>query len=111
MLRDNSEELEVDDRQLHGFTFRAVCHRIVPLPDHYYCSFISVLTAQSFLMCQWIGGLLDPFNRKYFANLLLTVIIPHADLLVAFVKSLLLDQLKRESGKRNFSARKNRELR
>lgn len=73
-------------------------HRIVLLPEEQYASFFVLLTTRSFILSIWIGSVLDIFNRKYFAHLLLSVLLPNYDLLMSFVEVIVKEQIKHETG-------------
>uniref|UniRef100_A0A0R3S3W2 Tyrosine-protein kinase n=1 Tax=Elaeophora elaphi TaxID=1147741 RepID=A0A0R3S3W2_9BILA len=96
LLTDDGKEFCVEDN-FEGFVFRAVRHRIVLLPEEQYASFFVLLTTRSFILSIWIGSVLDIFNRKYFARLLLSVILPNYDLLMSFVEVIVKEQIKRET--------------
>ncbi|VDM93988.1 unnamed protein product, partial [Onchocerca ochengi] len=94
---DDGKELCMEDN-FEGFMFRAVRHRIVLLPEEQYASFFVLLTTRSFILSTWIGSVLDIFNRKYFARLLLSVLLPNYDLLMSFVEVIVREQIGRETG-------------
>ncbi|VIO97144.1 SH2 domain containing protein [Brugia malayi] len=96
LLADDGKELCVENN-FEGFVFRAVRHRIVLLPEEQYASFFVLLTSRSFILSIWIGSVLDIFNRKYFARLLLSVLLPNYDLLMSFVEVIIREQIKRET--------------
>ncbi|MCP9260527.1 BMA-GAP-3 [Dirofilaria immitis] len=95
-LADDSKELCVEDN-FEGFVFRAVRHRIVLLPEEQYASFFVLLTTRSFILSTWVGSILDIFKRKYFARLLLSVLLPNYDLLMSFVEVIVREQIKHET--------------
>ncbi|OZC05898.1 hypothetical protein X798_07124, partial [Onchocerca flexuosa] len=95
VLVDDGKELCMEDN-LEGFMFRAVRHRIVLLPEEQYASFFVLLTTRSFILSTWIGSVLDIFNQKYFARLLLSVLLSNYDLLMSFIEVIVREQIGRE---------------
>ncbi|VBB31380.1 unnamed protein product [Acanthocheilonema viteae] len=96
LLADDGKEFCVENN-FEGFLFRAVRHRIVLLPEEQYASFFVLLTTRSFILSIWIGSVLDVFNRKHFARLLLSVLLPNYDLLMSFVEIIIREQIKHET--------------
>uniref|UniRef100_A0A915ACF2 Ras-GAP domain-containing protein n=3 Tax=Parascaris univalens TaxID=6257 RepID=A0A915ACF2_PARUN len=96
-LPDNGTNLYVSaDDCTEGFLFRAARHRLVVLPEEQYSSFFVLLTSRSFMLCQWIASQLSVFNRKHFARLLLSVLLPDHSLFFTFLDAILDSQLQNE---------------
>uniref|UniRef100_F1KZ25 Ras GTPase-activating protein 1 n=1 Tax=Ascaris suum TaxID=6253 RepID=F1KZ25_ASCSU len=96
-LPDNGTNLYVSaDDCTEGFLFRAARHRLVVLPEEQYSSFFVLLTSRSFMLCQWTASQLTVFNRKHFARLLLSVLLPDHSLFFAFLDAILDSQLQNE---------------
>ncbi|VDM23743.1 unnamed protein product [Toxocara canis] len=96
-LPDNGNELCVSaDDCTEGFLFRASRHRLVVLPEEQYLSFFGLLTLRSFMLCQWTAAQLSVFNRKHFARLLLSVLLPDHSLFFSFLDAILDAQLPNE---------------